>query len=208
MLSAKAFYFRRTMTDRKDLGQAARICGDSVLMSLESDGFVQCEDPHSDVEEMLRKLALETNATWKVKLYKIKTEEQFIEHMREPLSFLEACYALLKPNGKVVVLTPDWEANMKVFYDDVTHVSPLTRESMRQALELAGFEDIQVFRFRQLPVTWNSASMNFLAASIAPLVPPRSKRKFFRWSRELMLCGIASRPADSPARVVQPTADG
>jgi SAM-dependent methyltransferase len=119
--------------------------------------------------------------------------KSFIEHMREPVSFLESCYTLLKADGKIVVLTPDWEANVKIFFDDVTHVSPFTRESMRQALELAGFEDIQVFRFRQLPITWNLTFMNLVAAAIAPLAPYRSKRKFLRWSKELMLCGIATK---------------
>ena len=120
--------------------------------------------------------------------------KSFIEHVREPLPFLEACREVLRPGGTVVVLTPDWEANYKVFFDDVTHVSPFSRPTMQQALELSGFEEVRSFRFRQLPVTWGNPAMNAFSAALAPFVPVRTTNKFFRWSRELMLCGIATKP--------------
>lgn len=116
--------------------------------------------------------------------------KSFVEHLREPLPFLEKCRELLKPRGMIICLTPDWEANIRIFFDDVTHVTPFSRATMRQALELAGYEHIDVFRFRQLPITWRNPLVNLASATIAPFVPARTTNKFFRWSRELMLCGM------------------
>lgn len=117
-----------------------------------------------------------------------------IEHIREPVAFLETCRKLLKPGGTIFCLTPDWEANFRIFFDDVTHVTPFTRETMRQALELSGYEEVQAFRFRQLPITWRNPFMSMVSAALAPLAPVRTKQKFLRWSRELMLCGIGVKP--------------
>ena len=114
----------------------------------------------------------------------------FIEHLREPISFAEDCYRVLKPGGKVLFLTPDWESNHRFFFDDVTHVTPFSTVTMQQLLELSGFQNVISYRFRQLPVTWRNPLVNGLSATIAPFVPHRTTAKFFRWSRELMVCGV------------------
>lgn len=116
--------------------------------------------------------------------------KSFIEHMENPIYFLKECYRILKPLGKVIILTPDWEANIKIFYDDVTHVKPFTKESLEQILLLCNFNNNKVFRFRQLPLSWRYKSYNLISAIIAPFVPVRSKIKYLRWSRELMLYGL------------------
>ena len=116
--------------------------------------------------------------------------KSFIEHLREPISFAEDCYRVLKPGGRVLFLTPDWESNHRIFFDDVTHVTPFSTVTMQQLLELTGFENVISYRFRQLPVTWRYPAMNAACAAIAPLVPSRTTRKFLRWSRELMVCGV------------------
>jgi 2-polyprenyl-3-methyl-5-hydroxy-6-metoxy-1,4-benzoquinol methylase len=120
--------------------------------------------------------------------------KSFVEHLREPIPFATDCYRILKPGGTCLFLTPDWEANQKIFFDDVTHVTPFSRTTMRQVLELSGFDCVASYRFRQLPSTWRNPAVNVLAASMAPFVRSRSKRKFLRWSRELLLCGIGQKP--------------
>ena len=120
--------------------------------------------------------------------------KSFVEHLREPIIFAEDCYRVLKPGGKVIFLTPDWESNHRIFFDDVTHVTPFSTVTMQQLLELTGFENVISYRFRQLPVTWRYPAMNAACAAIAPLVPSRTTRKFLRWSRELMVCGVGVKP--------------
>ena len=119
--------------------------------------------------------------------------KSFIEHIHQPVTFLADVARILKPGGLAIMLTPDWEANYKIFFDDVTHVTPFTKETMRQALELAGMECVSATTFRQLPVTWRYPLVDRFSALISPFVQARTQVKFLRWSRELMLCGVGRR---------------
>ena len=119
--------------------------------------------------------------------------KSFIEHIRFPVEFLTDVARILRPGGTALTLTPDWQANHKIFYDDVTHVSPFTTVTMRQAIELSGLRCVDSYTFRQLPITWRYPWVNFLSATIAPFTSARSRNKFLRWSRELMVCGVGRR---------------
>jgi 2-polyprenyl-3-methyl-5-hydroxy-6-metoxy-1,4-benzoquinol methylase len=119
--------------------------------------------------------------------------KSFIEHVNDPRDLILDCNRLLRNDGKIIILTPDWEANVKIFFDDITHVKPFTRISMSQLLELTGFEKIEVYKFRQLPITWSNSFVKMLSIMISPLIPHRNKIKFFRWSKELMLVGIGNK---------------
>jgi 2-polyprenyl-3-methyl-5-hydroxy-6-metoxy-1,4-benzoquinol methylase len=127
------------------------------------------------------------------KKFDIIFSKSFIEHISDPKAYLEWCFSILQEGGKVITLTPDWEANFKVFFDDYTHIKPFTVISLNQCLETAGFSNISVFKFRQLPSTWDSKTMNFLAAMSAFFSSPRSKKKWFRWSRELMIASVGTK---------------
>lgn len=114
-----------------------------------------------------------------------------IEHMLDPLSFVSESFRVLKPGGVLLVLTPDWEANFKTFFDDFTHVRPMSRRSMNLLLSMLNPEKVEVYRFRQLPITWKNPLINAVCSIIAPFVPVNTRKSFFRWSRELMLVGVA-----------------
>lgn len=116
--------------------------------------------------------------------------KSFIEHINTPVEFAIACKSNLSPKGKHIILTPDFEANYRIFYDDITHVKPFTTLSMIQLFELAGYADIKVDKFRQLPSTWNSRAMLFFSKVTSLVSHHRAKSKWLRWSRELMISGI------------------
>ena len=120
--------------------------------------------------------------------------KSFIEHLYYPERYLLEAYRLLKPGGKLITLVPDWEANYKTYFDDFTHRTPFTQPSLEDAYKMYGFEDISVYKFRQLPIVWKYPSMNHLCALIAPFAPVRTKNKFLRWSRDLMLVGYGVKP--------------
>ena len=61
-------------------------------------------------------------------------------------------------------------------------------------MEYSGFSDIEVVKFRQLPIVWKYPQLNILCDIIAPFVPVRTEQKFLRWSRELMLIGSGIKP--------------
>ena len=116
--------------------------------------------------------------------------KSFIEHLHEPLSFFTEVHRILRPGGMAIFLTPDWEANYKIFFDDVTHVQPFTQVSLKQILDLSGYKSISTYRFRQLPQTWKWPFLNLVCRTVTPFTSSRSKHKFLRWSRELMLSGV------------------
>ena len=85
----------------------------------------------------------------------------------------------------------------KIYFDDFTHRSPFTQPSLLDAYRIYGFEEVSVYKFRQLPMVWKYPALNYLCAIIAPFVPIRTKNKFLRWSRELMLVGVGIKPEKS-----------
>jgi 2-polyprenyl-3-methyl-5-hydroxy-6-metoxy-1,4-benzoquinol methylase len=124
------------------------------------------------------------------KKFDVIFSKSFIEHLHDPIYFFEWSKSHLNYNGKLISLTPDWESSTKIFYDDVTHVKPFTKVSLNQILELGNFKEIEVFKFRQLPITWSNPFALALSKLTAMFTQPRVKQKWFRWSRELMLASV------------------
>lgn len=120
--------------------------------------------------------------------------KSFIEHLYYPERYLKEAYRVLKPGGILITLVPDWEANYKIYFDDFTHRTPFTKVSLCDAYQMFGFEDSKVYKFRQLPIVWKYPLINHFCSLISPLIPVRTKHKFLRWSRELMLIGIGKKP--------------
>jgi ubiquinone/menaquinone biosynthesis C-methylase UbiE len=119
--------------------------------------------------------------------------KSFIEHLYYPEKYLEEAYRVLKPNGMLLTLVPDWESNYKIYFDDFTHRTPFTQMALTDAYKMYGFKEVRVFKFRQLPIVWKYPKINYLCEFISPFIPVRTQNKFFRWSRELMLVGIGKK---------------
>jgi SAM-dependent methyltransferase len=115
--------------------------------------------------------------------------KSLIEHLENPIKFFNETLRILKPNGIFLVMTPDWESNMKIFYDDYTHIKPFTKESVLQIFAESGFRNVTCEYLIQLPITWRFKSAKILSKIIKPFVHRRIKIKFLRWSRELQLLG-------------------
>jgi ubiquinone/menaquinone biosynthesis C-methylase UbiE len=128
---------------------------------------------------------------YKSETFDVVYSKSVIEHMIDPLSFVTESFRVLKPGGILLILTPDWEANYKTFFDDFTHVRPMSRRSMNLLLAMLDPIEINTYRFRQLPLAWKYPVINKFCAFISLFVPVRTKKPFFRWSKELMLVGFA-----------------
>lgn len=115
-----------------------------------------------------------------------------IEHFYYPEKIFKEAHRILKPGGKFITMTPDWEAVYRTFYEDYTHRTPFTLASLKDIYAIFGFKDISVCKFRQLPLLWKFPFLNMFSSVIAA-VSPRSKIKAIRFSKEIMLLGCADK---------------
>lgn len=120
-----------------------------------------------------------------------------IEHISDPTNMIKEAYRVLKTNGVIVLLTPDWKSQMNYFWDDYTHVHPYTRKSLDDMLQIFGFKNVGCEYFYQLPFIWKKPWLKFIPKIIS-LLPESLKwknkherngqdRKLIRFSQELML---------------------
>jgi len=125
--------------------------------------------------------------------------KSFVEHFYDPDFIFIEIFRILKANGKVLTLTPDWQYMSKVFYDDSTHKRPFTIKSLKNIQVIAGYSNVAVEKFRQLPITWNNySSFNFFYLFFAELtrifLPSSLKKiKWVRFSKEIMLLSSAQK---------------
>lgn len=129
-----------------------------------------------------------------------------IEHLQDPSTYLSAIYQSLENGGKAVVMTPSWSHTYwGPFYIDYTHVTPFTAYSLKSALEMAGFQDVTVKYFYQLPILWKFPWLvpfvKLFAKLPIPYAPYNSVpwavsnrfNKLVRFSKEAMLLAIVGK---------------
>jgi|MDTB01.3.fsa_nt_gb SAM-dependent methyltransferase len=134
--------------------------------------------------------------------FDIVFSKSLIEHLKDPLNFLKSCKQLVKEDGSVIIMTPSWiHHNFGPFYLDHTHFTPFTLQSLRDIGYLAGFKEVKVKYFYQLPLLWKFKPAIILSKIISffklPYMPmyeqltfikwPMSINKFIKFSREVML---------------------
>lgn len=123
--------------------------------------------------------------------------KSLIEHLYVPDNLMRETLRVLKPGGRVIILTPDWVSQMKVFYEDFTHSRPYDVTSLTDLLKVYGFNDAHAELFYQLPILWHSPGIKTLSRLLRVIIPVPFARKitritgvkFFRWSVELMVLG-------------------
>lgn len=70
-----------------------------------------------------------------------------IEHVENPMFLLREIHRVLKPKGKLVMLTPDIKVVKEHFWDEHTHKRPFTIESLDRSAYDAGFRNHSVYPF-------------------------------------------------------------
>lgn len=66
-------------------------------------------------------------------------------HIRNHISLLKEIKRVLKQNGKIIIHTADVGILKFKFFEDYTHVSPFTKESLKHLLYDAGFRNYKVY---------------------------------------------------------------
>lgn len=120
-----------------------------------------------------------------------------IEHFYDPDILIRECKRCLKPGGMIIVMAPSWEYNYRIYFEDYTHRTPFMKTSMRDILEMHGFDKINVSFFKQLPILWGPWVYIFAPISyLTQILIPRffsNKFKWVRFSKEIMLLGVATK---------------
>lgn len=62
-----------------------------------------------------------------------------IEHLQSPDFLLGEIKRILRPDGMVFFVTPDWRKQHKIFWRDPTHVKPYDKEGLGRLLRIHGF---------------------------------------------------------------------
>ena len=139
------------------------------------------------------------------KKFDIVFSKSLIEHLKNPLNFLNNCKNLLNKDGTVIILTPSWyHHNFGPFYLDTTHITPFTFHSLRDTAFDAEFKNVEVNYFYQLPFVWNNNFLKIIPKTISalklpyfpmydhlfPKIWPNEVNKIIRFSREVMLISV------------------
>ena len=133
--------------------------------------------------------------------FDIVFSKSVIEHVENADNFLSETYRVLKQNGIIIFLTPDWGTHYKTFWDDYTHVKAWTRKALQNALLIHNFKNVECKLFRQLPILWKFPFLETLA-DITAILPEKFKwkdkeekefREWIRFSKEKMLLAVGQK---------------
>ena len=118
--------------------------------------------------------------------------KSFVEHLYNPKLFFDEAYRVLKSGGIIITLTPDWEVQTRKFFDDWTHKTPFTKETMKNLYKVSDFEIVEIKYFKQLPILWDNTILYKLSNLVAFFIRERESSKL-RWIRERQILGIAKK---------------
>jgi len=119
--------------------------------------------------------------------------KSIIEHLKNPQHMLFQIRRVLKKNGKLVVMTPDWQSNYKWFYNDYTHVRPYTEPGLKDLLAASGFSAVRIEKMFQLPFTWRFSYLRVIPRIVRLLPDYFKKSKIVFFSKEIMLLAHATK---------------
>lgn len=100
-----------------------------------------------------------------------------LEHIKNPDLFLSECKRVLKNNSHIYLSTPNWKYSKDTFWNDPTHVTPYSEESLKDILTLKGFRNVEILpNLRCKSKWWYEGKFKFFKAYY--LLPFQGNVKF------------------------------
>ncbi len=65
-----------------------------------------------------------------------------IEHLLAPDNLIKEARRILRPGGKMFIVTPDWRKQFKTFWRDPTHLHPYDKESIDRLLRMYSYDPL------------------------------------------------------------------
>ena len=176
------------------------------------NGFVKCGmegyaiDQGSNAKKFFPKINLKNcdiqneKFPYEDSYFDVIFSKSLVEHFYYPEKIFSEMRRILKPGGKIITMTPDWDFNYINFYEDFTHRTPFSITSLKDIQLISGLKNVQVQRFKQLPILWNKKNkknfkiffLSFLSELTRILIPNVFKKyKWVRFSKEIMLLSIS-----------------
>ncbi len=121
-----------------------------------------------------------------------------IEHVRQPAAFLETVHGLLRPGGRVLLVTPDLDSvaarlmRSRWLEFKAEHMYYYTPRTLRRQLAQAGFTDIRLFAGTKR-LSLDYVTRHFITYPVPMLTP------VLRWLRALLPDSWVQRPWLMPA---------
>lgn len=127
--------------------------------------------------------------------FDIVFSKSVIAHLWRPDNYIKEIYRVLRPGGKIIIMTPDWKNHLYVFYDDFTMVHPYTSTSLERLLRAYGFSNVKADIFYTRPIVWKYPWLKIISKLFQLFGPVKKnyKNQFIRWSMELMVLGSATK---------------
>ena len=116
-----------------------------------------------------------------------------IEHQYYPEKLISEIYRILKPGGKILILTPDIESIKFIFWTDFTHRSPFTLSSLKDILQINNFKILTCEKFIQLPYVWGHPARKIVCWIAKFFYTQNTKNKLIKFSKEKMLLAIGQK---------------
>lgn len=133
---------------------------------------------------------------WKEEQFDVLLCKSVIEHMAQPDELVSECLRVLKPGGRAVFMTPDWESMYRIFYSEYTHRTPFTKKSLGDCLLINGFGSARVDKLTQLPWLWKWPALKPLCWLLARCPEGLRRFKSVRFSKDVMLIAVAEKARD------------
>lgn len=125
-----------------------------------------------------------------------------IEHRSKTLQFMEQLKCMARKGGWVVVMAPDYETCSLTFWDDATHVTPISAERLVMAAKIVGLEVVRIMTVKQTTGLFRPGLQRSIGRLFAACVSQKMALRlekwtgwaWFRWAKQDALLLIARRP--------------